>query len=298
MNSQSAENTGVAKLIEDALPLVKHVMYQVSVRFPRHVDREELVRAGVLGLVQAAHRYDASKGVNFNHYAAQRIRGAILDAVRSTDWAPRAVRRAGRTIETASDKLANDLGRTPTTVELAAELGMTPAALAELQHQLARTVVLGLEMVVSEIEGDDDEVLLRGTIRDDGAGPDEELVDRELHAYLRDAVDVLPERHRLVIRGYFFEGRTSEELAAEIGVTVSRVSQLRSEAFGMIREGLAAQYRDPDAEETAVAGNRTESRRSATRRGVYAAAIATKSTWRSRIDAKPAAGRTAPLIAV
>ena len=298
MNSQSPQNSEVAKLIEDALPLVKHVMYQVSVRFPRHVDREELVRAGVLGLVQAAHRYDASKGVGFHHYAAQRIGGAILDAVRSTDWAPRSVRRAGRTIETASDKLANDLGRTPTTVELAAELGMTPAALAELQHQLARTVVLGLEMVVSEIEGDDDEVLLRGTIRDDGSGPEEQLVDRELHAYLRDAVDLLPERHRLVIRGYFFEGRTSEELAAEIGVTVSRVSQLRSEAFGMIRDGLAAQYRDPDAEETAVAGNRTESKRSATRRGAYAAAIATKSTWRSRIEAKPAAGRTAPLIAV
>jgi RNA polymerase sigma factor FliA len=295
-NAQHAQNTEVAQLIEDTLPLVRHVMYQVSVRFPRHVDREELARAGVLGLVQAAHRYDATKGVNFNHYAAQRIRGAILDAVRSTDWAPRSVRRAGRTVEAASDKLANDLGRTPTTTELAAEVGMTPAALGELQHQLARTVVLGLEMVVSEVEGDDESVVLMGTIADPGRGPDEELVDRELHAYLRDAVDVLPARHRLIIRGYFFEGRTSEELAAALGVTVSRISQLRTEAFGMIREGLDAQYRDPDAEEMAPAiGN--ESKRSASGRSAYAAAIAVKSTWRSRLDT-PAPDRSAAFMAV
>lgn len=283
---ENGRNPEAARLIEETLPLVKHVMYQVSVRFPRHVDREELIRAGVLGLVQAAHRYDPAKGVNFNHYAAQRIRGAILDAVRSIDWAPRSVRRSGRAIEAASDKLANDLGRLPTTAELAAELDMTPQALAQLQHQLSRTVVLGLEMVVSEVEGDDEEVLLKGTIPDPGHGPDEELVDRELHAYLRDAVDVLPERHRLVIQGYFFEGRTSEELAAEIGVTVSRVSQMRTEAFGMIREGIAAQYRDADVDAPAPAVQ--ESKRAASRRGAYAAAIASKSTWRSRIDADTA----------
>jgi RNA polymerase sigma factor for flagellar operon FliA len=293
---ESGQKPEVARLIEDALPLVNHVMFQVSVRFPRHVDREELIRAGVLGLVQAAHRFDATKGVNFNHYAAQRIRGAILDAVRSIDWAPRSVRRSGRIIEAASDKLANDLGRMPTAVELAAELGMAPTALAGLQHQLARSVVLGLEMVVSEVDGDDDEVLLKGTLPDPGHGPDEELVNRELHAYLRDAVDVLPERHRIVIQGYFFEGRTSEELAAEIGVTVSRVSQLRTEAFGMIREGLAAQYRDPaaDAPEPEVA----ESKRAAGRRGAYAAAIASKSTWRSRLDADSGRSRMADQIAV
>jgi RNA polymerase sigma factor for flagellar operon FliA len=287
---ETGQNPEVTRLIEDTLPLVKHVMYQVTVKFPRHVDKEELVRAGVLGLVQAAHRFDAGKGVAFNHYAAQRIRGAILDAVRSTDWAPRSVRRAGRSVEAASDKLANDLRRTPTTVELAAELGMTAAELAGLQHQLARSVVLGLEMVVSEVEGDDDDVLLKGTLPDVGQGPDDGLVERELHGYLRDAVAVLPERHRLVIQGYFFDGRTSEDLAAEIGVTVSRISQIRTEAFTMIREGIAAQYLDPDyAEETPLTA-RQESTRSISRRGAYAAAIASRSTWQSRLAAAPAAG--------
>ena len=285
---ENGQNPDVAQLIEDALPLVRHVMFQVSVRFPRHVDREELIRAGVLGLVQAAHRFDPTKGANFNHYAAQRIRGAILDAVRSIDWAPRSVRRSGRVIDNATEKLSNDLGRLPTTAELAAELGMAPAELAQLQHQLARTVVLGLEMAVSEVDGDDEEVLLRGAIPDGGPGPDEELVDRELHAYLRDAVDVLPERHRVVIRGYFFEGRTSEELAAEMGVTVSRISQLRTEAFGMIKEGLAAQYPDADVDVDAPVPADQKSRRAASRRGAYAAALANRSTWRSRLDARPA----------
>lgn len=289
---ETGPNPEVTRLIEDTLPLVKHVMYQVTVKFPRHVDKDDLVRAGVLGLVQAAHRFDAGKGVAFNHYAAQRIRGAILDAVRSTDWAPRSVRRAGRSIEAASDKLANDLGRTPTTVELAAELGMSPAAVADLRHQLSRTVVLGLEMVVSEVEGDDGDVMLRGTLPDPGRGPDEELVDRELHAYLRDAVELLPERHRLVIQGYFFEGRTSEQLAEEIGVTVSRVSQLRTEAFAMIRDGIAAQYRDADAAERARTEVAPEAKRAAGRRSAYAAAIATHSTWRNRLAATPGAGAT------
>jgi RNA polymerase sigma factor FliA len=278
---ENGQSRRVAQLIEEALPLVTRVMYRVTVRFPRHVDKAELVGAGVLGLVQAAHRFEPDKGVAFNHYAVQRIRGAILDAVRSTDWAPRSIRRTGRAVEEASDKLANDLGRMPTPAELAAELGMSPGALAELQHRLARTVVLGLEMVVSEVEGDDDDIALKGVVPDAGPGPDEELVDRELHAYLWDAVDLLPERHRLVIQGYFCEGRSSEELANEIGVTVSRISQLRTEALGMIREGLAAQYRDP---EPAPAVD-NESKRMASSRTAYAAAISTKSPWRSRLDA-------------
>jgi len=240
----NGQQAAVAQLIEDALPLVKHVVYQVGVRFPRHVDKDELARAGVLGLVQAAHRYDAGKGVVFSHYAAQRIRGAILDAVRSSDWAPRSLRRAGRSLDAASDKLAADLGRTPTSAELAAELGMSVTALAELQHQLARAVVLGLEMVVADIDGDEDDVRLKGTLADPDPGPEQELIDRELHANLREAVDLLPDRHRLVIRGYFFDGRTSEELAQELGVTVSRVSQLRTQAFGMLRDALAAEYGD------------------------------------------------------
>ena len=100
-------------LIEEHLPLVRHVVFQVAVHFPRHVDREELATAGALGLVEAARRYDESRGVPFDRFAAQRIRGAILDAVRAADWAPRSVRTLARKLEAVEQRLATELGRVP-----------------------------------------------------------------------------------------------------------------------------------------------------------------------------------------
>jgi RNA polymerase sigma factor for flagellar operon FliA len=274
-----------ASLIEDTLPLVRHVVYQVTAHFPRHVDKEELVRAGVLGLVEAAHRYEPEKGVPFPSYASVRIRGAILDAVRKVDWAPRSLRRAGRTLEATADRLATDLRRAPTSDELAGALGVTPAELTELQHRLLQSVVLGLDQIVGETSGDgDDDVFLEGTVADASPSVEDDLCDREMTGYLRDAVAVLPERHRTVISGYFFEGQSSEELAQALGVTVSRVSQLRTEAFEMIRHGLAAQYSEgAESESDAV------SAKVARRRGAYASAIAARSTWRSRLETTPSA---------
>jgi RNA polymerase sigma factor for flagellar operon FliA len=274
-------NQQTAALIEESLPMVRHVVYQVSAHFPRHVDKEELVRAGVLGLVEAAHRFDTSKGVPFPPFAAQRIRGAILDAVRKVDWAPRSLRRAGRTMEATAERLATELHRNPTAVELASALGVTTEALAELQHSLIRSMVLGLDGGVGEtgIDGDDD-VFLEGTVADDALSVEDELCEREMKSYLHDAIAVLPDRHRTVIQGYFFEGRSSEDLANEFGITVSRVSQIRTEAFEMLRHGIDAQYRDADSE-----GTEALSRRTTPQRGAYVAAIATRSTFRSRLDA-------------
>src|SRR3954464_13110608 len=106
-----------AKVIEEPLPLVRHIVFQVAVHFPRHVDREELATAGALGLVEAARRFDESRGVPFDPFAAQRIRGAILDAVRAADWAPRSVRTLARRLEQVEQKLATELGRVPTVNE-------------------------------------------------------------------------------------------------------------------------------------------------------------------------------------
>jgi RNA polymerase sigma factor for flagellar operon FliA len=271
-----------SQLIEQTLPLVKHIAFQVSVSFPRHVDREELVRAGVLGLVQAARRYDPAQGVPFARFADQRIRGAVLDAVRSTDWAPRSLRRSARTLEATTEALASNLGRSPTAAETAAALGLTPRALANLQEKVSRSVVLALDMGIAEIQHDE-EVTLGDVIVDPGADQEEQLEDRELHGYLRDAVDLLPERHRLVIQGYFFGGQTSEELASELGVTISRISQIRSEAFEMLRGGITAQY----TEEPAPARDGAQTAR---RKAAYAAAIAAHSPWRSRLAGRAPAG--------
>jgi RNA polymerase sigma factor for flagellar operon FliA len=269
------DNHELSKMIETNLPLVKHIVFQVAVHFPRHVDRDELARAGALGLVEAARRYDASRGVPFDRFAAQRIRGAILDAVRAADWAPRSVRTLARKLENVEQRLATELGRVPSPQEMAEALGMTNAELNRLQDRLFRSVVLALEHEVNE-DSEEDLTLVDVLSDRSTKEPLEELESRELHAYLRDAVSLLPERQRLVIVGYFLEGRTSQELARFLGVTESRVSQLRSEALMMLREGIEAQYSGGGVEDTRAG-------RVARRKATYAAAIADASGWKTRL---------------
>ncbi len=230
-----------SRLIEEHLPLVNHVVFQVAVHFPRHVDRDELARAGALGLVEAAKRYDESRGVPFNRFAAQRIRGAIIDAVRSADWAPRSVRTLARRLDQVEQRLAGQLGRVPSLGETADALGMSREELDRLRDKLFRSVVLAFEHLVGDT--DDEELTLVDVLADpDELEPAEELEARELHAYLRDAIALLPERHRMIVLGYFIEDKTSEELARFLGVTESRVSQMRTEALGMLKQGIEAQY--------------------------------------------------------
>lgn len=274
MTMRGGTDPKTRELIEQHLPLVRHVVFQVAVNFPRHVDREELATAGALGLVEAAKRYEEDRGVPFDRFAAQRIRGAILDAVRAADWAPRSVRNLARRLESIEQRLASSLGRMPSTVETAEALGVTEAELRRLQDKMFRSVVLALEYDVND--GEEDLTLVDVLTDDSMLEPSAELENRELHAYLRDAVHLLPERHRLVIVGYFLEGRKSQELASFLGVTESRISQLRSEALEMLREGITAQY-DHAADEPAPQG------RVARRKAGYATAIAGASHWHDRI---------------
>ncbi|MEO1062747.1 MAG: sigma-70 family RNA polymerase sigma factor [Actinomycetota bacterium] len=273
-------DTDVARLVEEHLDLVKHVVFQVAVHFPRHVDRTELAHAGALGLVEAAQRFEAGRGVPFERFAARRIRGAILDAVRAADWAPRSVRSVARQLEQAEHELANDLGRRPEPEELARHLGVDDERLAELQHRVYRSVVLALDHYVAP--EDDEELTLVDVLTDpDVLEPSEEIAHRELHGYLRDALDLLPERHRLVVVGYFLEGRTSLDLAHFLGVTESRISQLRSESLQMLKDGIEAQYDEhrPDPADVAGRVNR--------RKATYADAIARRSAWQNRLDERP-----------
>ena len=267
--------------IEANLPLVKHIVFQVAVHFPRHVDREDLARAGALGLVEAAQRFDESRGVPFHRFAAQRIRGAILDAVRSADWAPRSVRNSARALERTSHALATDLGRAPTADELAEAMDITPAQLRRIQDRVYRSVVLALDHTVSD-EDDEDLSLVDVLTGDDANDPCETLETRELRAFLRDAVKNLPERHRLVIIGYFLENKTSADLARFLGVTESRISQVRTEALAMLRDGINAQFTDEL--------DLTDDSRSGRRRAAFVAAIAEGSDWRDRIGTPVAVG--------
>ena len=268
----------IRALIEEHLPLVNHVVFQVAVHFPRHVDRDELARAGALGLVEAAKRYDEARGVPFNRFAAQRIRGAIIDGVRAADWAPRSVRALARRLDGVEQSLANQLGRVPSLAETADALGVSRDELDRMRDRLFRSVVLAFDSLAGDSE--DEELTLVDVLTDTSAvEPSEALEQRELESYVRDAVALLPERHRLVVVGYFLEERTSQELARFLGVTESRVSQMRTEALNMLRQGIEAQYEaaDPEPADGVVAR----------RRAKYAASIAEASAWGDRISAVP-----------
>ncbi|HTN99337.1 MAG TPA: FliA/WhiG family RNA polymerase sigma factor, partial [Microthrixaceae bacterium] len=264
----------ITALIEEYLPLVNHVVFQVAVHFPRHVEREELARAGALGLVEAAKRYDEGRGVPFNRFAAQRIRGAIIDAVRAADWAPRSVRALARRLDHVEQNLATRLGRIPSLSETADELGISRTELDRLRDRLFRSVVLAFDSLSSD--NDDEDLTVVDILADRTVvEPSTELEARELRAYMRDAVKLLPERHRVIIIGYFIEERTSADLARFLGVTESRVSQMRTEALAMLRRGIEAQYDESDEDANGLV---------ARRRAKYAAEISDASGWGERIS--------------
>lgn len=270
-------------LVERNLPLVGQVVRSVSAHYPRHADRDELMQAAALGLVEAACRFDASRGVPFERWASLRIRGAVVDAVRERDIAPRGLRSAAREVEETRAVLARENGRTPTNEELARRVGMSEPELNSLLGRAHSSVVLSLDAPVSTSTGAEES--LGASLLDAAAlQPVELLEQREQTAYLRDALSCLPERLRTIVSGYFLEGRTSAELAAELGVTESRVSQLRSEALLLMRHGLEAQYGEARPAEPAAAG----SGRSAVRLEAYAAAVAERSTFALRTSPLPA----------
>ena len=264
-------STSEDQLVRGHLHLASQAVNELARRLPSHVNRDDLSSAAMLGLAQAARSWDPVRGASFERHAATRIRGALLDELRDSDWASRSVRSRARRLQQAGEELTGRLGRTPTQ----AELGTDAQAVHKLVDDVHRAIVLNYESIVADGEAGD---LLPG----DDRAPDHVLVDRERRAYLSDAVLALPERLRAVVIGYFFQERPMLEIAGELGVTESRVSQLRAEALILLRDGLNA-HLDPD---TLPAEPRPEGRL-AKRRAAYHAAIAACSDFRARLDAAP-----------
>jgi RNA polymerase sigma factor FliA len=225
------------ELVRAHLHLANQAVNELARRLPSHVNRDDLCSAAMLGLAQAARSWEPERGASFERHAATRIRGALLDELRDSDWASRSVRSRARRLQQAGEELTGRLGRAPTQAELAAELGTDARAVHRLVDDVHRATVLNYESIVADGEADD---LLPSGDR----APDHVLVDRERRAYLADAVLALPERLRTVVIGYFYQERPMLEIAAELGVTESRVSQLRAEALILLRDGLNA-HLDP-----------------------------------------------------
>lgn len=261
------------ELVEQNLPLVRHVLSSVAAHFPRHADREELAQAARLGLVEAAHRFDPSRGVPFERWAALRIRGAILDSVRALDFAPRSLRSTMRDVEAARGALEGELGRTPTAVEHASRLGMSTSELSRIEGRAHCALVVSIHATLDR--GEDEPRGLEDALVD-SAQPDPltTLERREQTAYVRDAVTLLPERHRDVVVSYFLDGEPSSGIAARLGITESRVSQMRSEALSLLRSAMSAAY-----DEQPAAGSRREAG--------FAATVGARSSFRARVSLVP-----------
>ena len=186
------------------------------------------------------------------------------------------MRNLARKLEGAEQRLATELGRVPTKDEMAEALGMSQSELHRLQDRMFRSVVLALEHETAD-DVEKDLTLVDVLVDENCVEPSSELETRELHGYLRDAIGLLPERHRLVVVGYFLEGRTSQELADFLGVTESRISQLRSESLLMLQEGIEAQYLSDSPDPSEVSG------RVARRKAAYAKGIGDASAFAERM---------------
>ncbi len=220
-------------LVTSNLALVGYVVSGLAMKLPTYVDRDELRSAGLEGLVQAAHSFVEDREVPFRHFAITRIRGAIIDDLRRKDWASRSVRQAGRAREGAVDHLVATLGATPTSVEIAEYMGISLEELRTLDASLSRGSVLSLDAVPTSGAVSPAELL-----DSDSSGPEDQLLDSEFQVYLRAAVTALPDRLETVISRYFLQGHAMADIAEDLGVTESRVSQLRAEALILLRDGL------------------------------------------------------------
>lgn len=266
---ESRVGAEVEDLVVAHMPLVGHVVRQTMGRVPRHIDPDELTSAGLAALLKAARAYDPDRGVPFAGYASTRIRGAILDELRSGDWASRSVRRVARDLDAARSQLASRLGRRPTDAEVAQAVGLSEQEIAANDEDVARAQVLSLQGLVDN--------LLEGPLSSTAPSPEQMFEHRERLEYLVEAIAELPERMRLVVQDYFFAERPMAEIAIDLGVTESRVSQIRAEAMVLLREVLTREL-SPEL----VAPHARPDGRAARRCEAYCAAVAARHASRLR----------------
>jgi RNA polymerase sigma factor for flagellar operon FliA len=236
---EQGDPTARERLVVAYSPLVKFVAGRTGARLPSHVDQADLISYGMLGLIEAMDRFEPERGIRFETFALQRIRGAIIDELRSLDWVPRSVRARAREIEEANSKLEHELGRVPTDAELAERLRMTEEELHESLLEISNSSILALEELWVTPDASGDRVSLLDTLEDESApDPQAALDTTELKDRLQEAIQDLPERETLVIALYYFENLTLREIGEVLGVTESRVSQLHSKAVLRLRSRL------------------------------------------------------------
>ncbi len=226
------------RLLSEQLPHVRYIARRIHERLPRHVPLEDLVHAGVVGLIDALEKFDLAKRVQFGSYAKFRIRGAILDSLRELDWGPRDLRRQVRIIDEAHERLRLQLGRHPSEPELAQEVSMP---LHELQKLLAdiSALEIGSLRIISSRDGREEDLSERVSADRENT-PLTQYLNSEMKEIVKSAIQDLPDRERQVLSLYYFEELTMKEIGALMGVGESRVSQIHSMAVLRLRAHVAA----------------------------------------------------------
>ena len=223
-------------------PPVKYVAGRMGSRLPGHVEESDLISYGLSGLISAIERFDLDREIKFETYAITRIRGAIIDELRTLDWVPRSVRAKARDIERANQKLEARLQRAPTDDEMAGELEITTADFHDALLQISNSTLVALDEMWAAGDSGGDQVSLLDTLPDRGAPDPQAVVDQgALGERLADAIAALPEREKLVVALYYYENLTLREIGEVLGVTESRVSQLHTKAVLRLRSKLAGE---------------------------------------------------------
>jgi len=224
-----------SSLIKQYSPLVRRLAHQMIAKLPANIEIDDLIQVGLIGLTDALSRFDIGQGVQFETFATQRIRGAMLDELRGGDWMSRGTRRQQRTIESAVHKLEQKLGRAPVESEIAVQMGVTLLEYQELLGKVRGTQLVYLEDMSGD-EGDED--FLDRHVADDTNNPVAMLQDHRMREALVAAIKNLPEREQFVMSMYYEQDMNLKEIAAVLKVTESRVCQLHSQSIARLRVKL------------------------------------------------------------
>jgi len=233
----SGEETAREGLILHYSPLVKFVAGRVGVGLPRNVEQADLISYGMFGLIDAIDKFDLDRNIKFETYAVNRIKGAILDELRALDWVPRSVRARAREIQRSLDELEHGLKRSATEDELAAHMGI---GVPNLQNQLGEIAALGFVALDELLDASDRTSASMGDLLADprSADPGGSFEQQETRYFLTDAVNRLPERERLVVTLYYYEGLTLAEIGDVLGVTESRICQIHTKSVMSLRNRM------------------------------------------------------------
>ncbi|MCB1053512.1 MAG: FliA/WhiG family RNA polymerase sigma factor [Acidobacteria bacterium] len=229
-------------LVEEYIPLVKYLAHRISLKLPNHVELDDLINSGVLGLIDAIDKFDPSRGIKFKTYAEFRIRGSIFDGLRSLDWVPRSVRKQKKMVEQTYQQLEQSLGRHATDEEISENLGMGLDEFYKILDNL-KGVTLGKFVEINSndnISSDDSESSIAFIADESTEDPYMIFQKQELTLILAESIKKLPEKERYVVSLYYFDELTMKEIGTVLEITESRVSQLHTKAMLRLRDALRA----------------------------------------------------------